>query len=554
MKDLKIRQKLTLAFSILILLYAFSVVYQIFSLQILAGLQDDGAKKSNDAIIITEAANLGTEIYSVVAKAVILKDAGKIEKEWDKIKQETLSNLNSIENILDTDEEKQFFSMAKNAAMKIFAIYENEIQPNLKQDNTLDFSQQLVKIDQSVNELHQDLNIVRDSISKEQATSDSNFDSKIKRMILLISILMLAVIGVAIFFTMFMINLIAKPIVKGVDFAKQVSEGDLTAQFEINQKDEVGVLVSSLSFMTKKLLEVMNEVKQSASNISAGSFQLSSASQQLSQGATEQASAAEEVSSSMEEMAANIQQNTDNAHQTDKISVSAVETLKNLVISSNESAHLIHQIANKISIINEISRQTNILALNAAVEAARAGEHGKGFAVVAAEVRKLAERSQVSAVEIDELSRKSVNATQEASGQLEKLVPEIERTAKLVQEISAASQEQSSGATQVNNAIQQLNNVTQQNAATAEEMATNAEELSSRANHLEEIISFFKLGVENVKKNKANPGTIASKPLVKNNPKPTKFAASVAPKTSSSKGFNIDMKTGGISDMDFEKF
>lgn len=554
MKDLKIRQKLTLAFAIIILLYATSAVYQIFSLQILAGLQDEGAQRSNDAIITTEAANLGDEIYSVIAKAILLKDAGAVEKEWDKIKQEAVSDLNSIENLIDTDEEKQFFDMAKEATLKIFAIYENEIKPHLQQNNTSDFLQLLGKIDQSVNELYQDLNIVRDSITREQANSDKNFDSKITRMILLILILMLAVIGVAIFFTIFMINLIAKPIVKGVDFAKQVSEGDLTARFEINQKDEVGVLVSSLSFMTKKLLEVMNEVKQSASNISAGSFQLSSASQQLSQGATEQASAAEEVSSSMEEMAANIQQNTDNAHQTDKISVSAVETLKSLVISSNESAHLINEIANKISIINEISRQTNILALNAAVEAARAGEHGKGFAVVAAEVRKLAERSQVSAIEIDELSRKSVNATQEASGQLEKLVPEIERTAKLVQEISAASQEQSSGATQVNNAIQQLNNVTQQNAATAEEMATNAEELSSRANHLEEIISFFKLGVESVKKNKTKPGTNTNKPLVKNTSNPTKFTASPMPKAKPSKGFNIDMKSGEISDKDFEKF
>jgi methyl-accepting chemotaxis protein len=213
----------------------------------------------------------------------------------------------------------------------------------------------------------------------------------------------------------------------------------------------------------------------------------------MSQGASEQASSAEEVSSSMEEMAANIQQNTENARQTEKIALNASDGINRVNDASDQTLKYMQDIADKVSIIGEIARQTNILALNAAVEAARAGEHGKGFAVVAAEVRKLAERSQVSAVEIDTLTKNSVRATEESGKLLAAIAPEIGKTAKLVQEIAAASIEQNSGADQVNNAIQQLNQVTQQNAAASEEMATSSEELASQAQQLLEMISFFKI-------------------------------------------------------------
>jgi methyl-accepting chemotaxis protein len=222
-------------------------------------------------------------------------------------------------------------------------------------------------------------------------------------------------------------------------------------------------------------------------------MQMSSASQQLSQGANEQASGAEEVSSSMEQMAANIQQNTDNAQEADKISQRVSDGVQKVGSAAQESLISIRNISDKIGIINDIAFQTNILALNAAVEAARAGEHGKGFAVVAAEVRKLAERSKIAADEIVSLSAKSVNVTESASKLMGNLIPEIEKTAKLVQEIAAASMEQSTGADQVNSAIQQLNQVTQQNAAASEEMATSSEELSSQAEQLKDIISFFRL-------------------------------------------------------------
>jgi methyl-accepting chemotaxis protein len=273
----------------------------------------------------------------------------------------------------------------------------------------------------------------------------------------------------------------------------------------------------------------------------------------MSQGASEQASSAEEVSSSMEQMAANIQQNTENAQQTEKIALRASDGINRVNDASDQTLKYMQEIADKVSIIGEIARQTNILALNAAVEAARAGEHGKGFAVVAAEVRKLAERSQVSAVEIDSLTKNSVRATEESGKLLAAIAPEISKTAKLVQEIAAASIEQNSGADQVNNAIQQLNQVTQQNAASSEEMATSSEELAGQAQQLLEMISFFKIDSnEPAKKSfisneKSQPAHTGKSYMDKNVQKPYNEIKKVH------KGLNINMRKDYM-DSDYEKF
>ncbi|NOQ24424.1 MAG: HAMP domain-containing protein [Bacteroidales bacterium] len=280
---------------------------------------------------------------------------------------------------------------------------------------------------------------------------------------------------------------------KGIEFAAKVADGDLTVTIDLDQKDEVGVLAKALNRMVIQLREIVEIVNTGADNIASASQQVSSGSQQLSHGASEQASSAEEVSSSMEEMVANIQQNTDNAQQTEKISTEASIEMATVENSAKESLDSIRQIAGKITIVNDIAFQTNILALNAAVEATRAGEHGKGFAVVAAEVRKLA------ADEIVSLSTHSVKETEEAGGLMSKIIPEIGKTAKLVQEISAASLEQNLGADQVNSAIQQLNQVTQQNVAAFEELATSSEELASQAQQLKENISYFSTSNNNIK-------------------------------------------------------
>ncbi|MCP4754943.1 MAG: methyl-accepting chemotaxis protein [Proteobacteria bacterium] len=272
--------------------------------------------------------------------------------------------------------------------------------------------------------------------------------------------------------------------------AQQLGQGDLDIQFD--EKNIRGVY-AEIKNTVDKLKQVVSEVLYASSNVASGSEELSSTAQQLSQGATEQAAAVEETTSAMEEMGSNIQQNADNSNQTEKISLKASQDAGESGQAVNGAVSAMNEIAGKISIIEEIARQTNLLALNAAIEAARAGEHGKGFAVVAAEVRKLAERSQTAAGEISELSASSVDVAGKAGEMLEKLVPDIQKTSELVQEISASSNEQNTGAEQISKSIQQLDQVIQQNASATEEMASTSEELSSQAQQLQDTISFFKL-------------------------------------------------------------
>ncbi|OGW42418.1 MAG: hypothetical protein A2010_14040 [Nitrospirae bacterium GWD2_57_9] len=289
------------------------------------------------------------------------------------------------------------------------------------------------------------------------------------------------------------IRSITRPLSQAVDVAENLSRGNLTVAIEAKSGDETGQLLLSMKSMVEKVRAVVADVKLASDNVASGSQQLSSGAEQMSQGTTEQAASAEEASSSVEEMNATIRQNTDNAQQTEKIALKSAADATESGRAVSETVTAMKDIAGKISIIEEIARQTNLLALNAAIEAARAGEHGKGFAVVAAEVRKLAERSQVAAAEISQLSSSSVEVAEKAGQMLAKLVPDIQKTAELVQEITAASKEQTGGADQINGAIQQLNQVIQQNAGASEEMASTAEELSSQAEQLQATIEFFKV-------------------------------------------------------------
>ena len=337
---------------------------------------------------------------------------------------------------------------------------------------------------------------------------------EMKRLMASTILLVLISAIIAIFIGVCMAILITRSITgamqKGVVFAEQIAEGDLTAKLDIKQNDEIGKLAAALQNMLDRLTGIVEEINSSARQVAAGSEQLSSTSQQMSQGATEQASSVEEISSSMEEMTSNIKQNADNALQTEKIAQKSAQAAEAGGKDVEATVNAMKEIASKIGIIEEIARSTNMLALNASIEAARAGEYGKGFAVVASEVGKLAERSQKEAAEISKLSTESVNIAEQAGTTIIAMIPDIKRTAELVQEISAASNEQNSGAEQINTAIMQLDKVVQQNASASEESASMSEELASQAEQMQSSMEFFKIrNVSAAKKPDVSPHSSA---------------------------------------------
>ena len=349
--------------------------------------------------------------------------------------------------------------------------------------------------------------------------------------VILLVTISLAAILIAVILSVLVTRSIKRPLQLGVETADRLASGDLTFEIGATSTDETGLLLAAMSNMLNKLKEVVLEVKTATDNVAAGSQELSSSSEEMSQGASEQAAAAEEASSSMEQMSSNIRQNADNALQTEKIAVKSAENAKEGGRAVQETVQAMKEIASKINIIEEIARQTNLLALNAAIE-----------------VRKLAERSQKAAAEISELSANSVDIAVKAGDLLTRMVPDIQKTADLVQEISASSKEQDTGAEQINKAIQQLDQVIQQNASASEEMSSTAEELASQAEQLQSTIAFFRTGESGTERTTHKP-----KPSKKGNAKRLSFAKSSSESGTASAGAKV-VGTDLQLDETFERF
>ncbi|HUX49527.1 MAG TPA: methyl-accepting chemotaxis protein [Spirochaetia bacterium] len=383
--------------------------------------------------------------------------------------------------------------------VSVATVYEN----NKSDQNYSALTQQMKANDQAFTtaiNLTNKIQTAEDSGAKDSVARGETINAAMRWMSIIGIILgIVLAIGIAYFIVRSTMRQVGTEPATMEGLSNRIAEGDLAVKLTAGRNGEATGILAAMAAMVAKLKEIVIQVQTAAQNVSFGSEQLSSSAQIQAQGAAEQAASTEELSSSMEQMSANIKQNSDNSLQTEKIATRAAQDAEETGKSVMSAVQAVREISAKITIIDEIARQTNLLALNAAIEAARAGEAGRGFAVVAAEVRKLAERSQTAAKEITELSKKTTSMAEDAGSRLDKLVPDIKRTADLVQEISASSNEQSAGVEQMNRAIMQLDSVIQQNASSSEEIATTSEELASQSEQLSQTIAYFRVNGESAR-------------------------------------------------------
>ncbi len=403
-----------------------------------------------------------------------------------------------VKNLPEGEMKNRMVQVSYAPAKEFFDILESQYIPAIKSGNIALASELLNGKMKKAYEIHRNaIDNVVVMANKESADLEKNTRALIAKSSIISVIVMVLCVIVAVILGFYLTVSITRPIKQGVDTMSEIAKGKLTVSFDekaLKNGDETGMLTRAMKEMSEKMKDTITFALEASENVSTGSVQLSTASQGISQGSNEQAASVEQISASIEQMTASIRQNADNANQTEKIAMKSSTDAKDGGEAVKKTVFAMKQIAEKILIIQEIARQTNLLSLNASIEAARAGEHGKGFAVVASAVQKLAERSQDAAEEISKLSKSSVDVAENAGEMLNKLVPDIQKTAELVAEINAASAEQNKGIQQVNAAVQQFNTVVQSNASASEELASTSEELSTQAEELKNRLAFFQVG------------------------------------------------------------
>ena len=498
-KNMKIGKRLGLGFGVVLTMMVAMIWIAIADMQKIQDKLERIVKVNNVRIELSNSMYKNTSEVSIALRNILLESNAERKQEMVKRIGDNRNNYSEafkkVQEMTTKDDSKQHEIFAKiTETQEIASGYNNKVIELALAGKDTDAIALMNKDARPA--VRKWLNLLDELTAHNQERNKERHDQAVKAyesarslMFVIGGVALLLAVIIAVFLTKGIVN----PLATAVSVANSLAAGDLTVTVNVASKDETGQLMEAIRNMVEKLKQVVGDVMSASDNVASGSQQLSATAQQMSQGATEQAASAEEISSSMEEMSSSIKQNSDNSSQTEKIAIKSAADAREGGKAVIETVSAMKEIATKISIIEEIARQTNLLALNAAIEAARAGEHGKGFAVVASEVRKLAERSQTAAGEISALSSRSVQVAETAGEMLTRMVPDIQKTAELVQEISASSREQDTGAEQINKAIQQLDTVIQQNASASEEMASTSEELSGQAEQLQDAISFFRI-------------------------------------------------------------
>lgn len=415
----------------------------------------------------------GYDIYAplpqTTEEAVLWQDYEKQTVEWKKGAEKVYATIDALSRSQSEEKQRELYVQFYQQMLDVLPLF-------LASEGTLD------KIIQ--------LNVDLGNAAVKEGSESASVANQTMLAVALVSFALLIALGI------FIIRSTLRQLGGEPNYVSQivnkVADGDMSIDIQLMENDTSSMLYA-FKQMVARLAQIIGDVRSATDNISSASEEVSATAQSVSQATSEQAASVEETSSAVEEMSASVNQNADNAKVTDSMATQASKQANEGGMAVKQTVQAMKQIANKISIIDDIAYQTNLLALNAAIEAARAGDHGKGFAVVAAEVRKLAERSQVAAQEIGEVASSSVELAERAGQLLDEMVPAITKTSDLVQEITAASNEQSGGLGQINTAMAQMNQITQANASASEELAATAEEMSGQAEQLQQLVAFFKI-------------------------------------------------------------